>query len=329
MTEIKTNQPKVSILIPVFNHKQYIADCIQSALNQVFTDFEVVVVDNASDDGTWEICQQFAAMDQRVRIFRNETNIGPVHNWMCCAQEAKGIFSKILFSDDCLEPDCLSEMVQKLRDPTVALVYSDARLGKSMEDSIIIYSQTGSSKISCNQFLNLVLSYKAPKSPGAVLIRTVDLLRNLHLSFPTSTPRSFEKNGAGPDVNLLLLTSRDYEYVEYLKQPLVFFRDHAASFSSENKNNEVVKGYQSAIAFFLKTNYGDHGWLSYLAAEWILQIRLRRSWCNPVEHLIEFEGVGKLSEVIILIFLAMGHAASAVYERLIKLGMVWKSHAKA
>jgi glycosyltransferase involved in cell wall biosynthesis len=313
------SNPQVSILIPVFNRKQYISECIQSALHQTCTDFEIVVVDNASDDGTWEICQQFAALDQRVRIFRNESNIGPVRNWQRCAQEAKGIFSKILFSDDCLEPDCLSEMVQKLRDPTVALVYSDARLGKSREDSIIIYSQTGSSKISCTQFLNLVLSYKAPKSPGAVLIRTLDLLKNLHLSFPTFTPRAFEKNGAGPDVLLLLLTSRDYEYVAYLKHPLVFFRDHAASFSAENKNNEVVKGYQSAIAFFLKKNYGDHFWLSYLAAEWILQIRLRRSWCNPVDHLIEFEGVGKPSEVLKLVFLAIGHLTFTLYERLIKL----------
>ena len=313
------SNPQVSILIPVFNRKQYISECIQSALNQTFTDFEIVVVDNASDDGTWEICQQFAALDQRVRIFRNEVNIGPVRNWIRCAREAKGIFSKILFSDDCLEPNCLNEMVQKLSDQRVALVYCDALLGKSREDSIVIYSQADSAKIDGNHFLSLVLSYKAPKSPGAVLIRTSDILKNLHLSFPTSTPRSFEKNGAGPDVLLLLLTSRDYEYVEYIKYPLVFFRDHSASFSAENKNNEVVKGYQSAIAIFLKTNYSDHCWLTYLAAEWILQIRLGRSWCNPVDHLIEFEGVGKPSEVLKLVFLAIGHLTFTLYERLIKL----------
>ena len=329
MTESKLKQPKVSILIPVFNRKQYITECIQSALNQVFTDFEIVVVDNASDDGTWDICQKFAALDLRVRIFRNEVNIGPVRNWIRCAQEAKGVFSKILFSDDCMEPNCLNEMVQKLSDQRVALVYCDALLGKSREDSIVIYSQADSSKIDGNHFLSLVLSYKAPKSPGAVLIRTVDLLKNLHPSFPTSTPRSFEKNGAGPDVLLLLLTSRDYEYVEYIKQPLVFFRDHSASFSAENKNNEVVKGYQSAIAFFLKTNYGDHCWLSYLSAEWILHIRLSRCWCNPVDHVMEFEGVGKLSEVMRLICLAMGHVANTIYEKIIKSVAVLTAFSKS
>jgi glycosyltransferase involved in cell wall biosynthesis len=314
---MKMNLPYVSVLIPVFNRKEYVIECIQSALNQTFENFEVVVVDNASDDGTWEVCQQVAALDQRVRIFRNETNIGPVRNWMRCAQEARGTYSKILFSDDFMEQDCLSEMTQKLSDSRVALVYCDAFLGKSREDSIIVYSQQDSSKISHIQFLNLVLSYKAPKSPGAVLIRTFDLLKNLYSSFPTSTPRDFDKNGAGPDVILLLLTSLDYEYVEYIKKPLVFFRDHASSFSTENKNNEIVKGYQSAISLFLKRNYGDYRWLSYLSAEWIQQIRFNRRWYSPVSFLVEFEGNGQVTEVLSLMGLAIGHLASKMYRRLI------------
>jgi len=215
--------PKVSILIPVFNRHEYIAQCIQSALDQTFTDFEVVIVDNASDDGTWEICQQFAAADKRVRIFRNESNIGPVRNWRRCAQEAKGEYSKILFSDDCLEPDCLREMVPRLDDMEVALVYCAARIGKSRDESVVCYTRFESSRISSTRFLNLVLYRKAPVSPGAALLRTHDLLNNLHLQFPTSTPREFEKNGAGPDVMILLLTAREYPYVAHISKPLVFF----------------------------------------------------------------------------------------------------------
>ena len=146
MINIQIHRPKVSILIPVFNRKEYIAECIQSALDQTYTAFEVVVVDNASEDGTWEICQQFAAVDSRVRIFRNESNIGPVRNWIRCAQEAKGALSKILFSDDCLESNCLSEMVSKLADSKIALVYCAARIGKSRDESIIAYSQADSSR---------------------------------------------------------------------------------------------------------------------------------------------------------------------------------------
>ena len=80
--------PKVSILIPVFNRKSYISDCIQSALDQTISSIEIIIVDNASNDGTWEICQEYANRDQRIRIFRNDTNIGPVRNWKKCLDPA-------------------------------------------------------------------------------------------------------------------------------------------------------------------------------------------------------------------------------------------------
>ena len=61
-----------------------LADCLKSALAQTCGDLEVVVVDNASTDGTWEVCREFAPVDSRVRIFRNPENIGPVRNWQRC-----------------------------------------------------------------------------------------------------------------------------------------------------------------------------------------------------------------------------------------------------
>lgn len=315
MIETEIVSPKVSILIPVFNRKDYIAECIQSALDQTFTDFEIVVVDNASEDGTWEMCQKFAGMDSRVRIFRNDSNIGPVRNWMRCAVEAKGEFSKILFSDDCLEPKCLSEMVPKLVDPAVALVYCAARIGKSRDESIIAYSQADSSRLSSPQFLNLVLCGKAPVSPGAVLIRTTDLLKNLHTQFPTSTPRHFEKNGAGPDVMILLLTAHSYPHVANISIPLVFFRAHAGSFSIKDSNNDVTKGYRSAIAFFLIGNHGRVPWIDYLAGDWFESMRTNGSWISPRSRLIEYEGSGSLAEVLTMLFCSFRHVRGKLFRK--------------
>ena len=315
MTEININQPKVSILIPVFNRKQYITECIQSALNQVFTDFEIVVVDNASDDGTWEICQKFAALDQRIRIFRNEINIGPVRNWLRCAQEANGEFSKILFSDDCLEPDCLSDMVPKLIDSEVALVYCAARIGRSRHDSFIAYSQVNSPKLSSTQFVNLVISGDAPVSPCAVLIRTHDLVNNLHIKFPTATPRQFDKNGAGPDVMIMLLTAQNYRYVVNISKILVFFRVHNSSFSIENSNNDIVKGYHSSLSLFLLNNCSRNVWLDYLAKAWLQQILITKNWRSPIAHLLEFEGGGGVIEVIELLILAFRHVMKAIFRK--------------
>src|SRR5437879_4126737 len=96
--------PLVSILIPLYNREQLLGPCIQSALDQTVRGFEVVIVDNASTDGTWQVCQAFAAKDSRVRIFRDPVNIGPVRNLQRCIQEARGQYGKILFSDDLIKP---------------------------------------------------------------------------------------------------------------------------------------------------------------------------------------------------------------------------------
>jgi len=299
--------PKVSILIPVYNRKKLIAACIQSAINQNYTNFEVVVVDNASDDGTWDICKQFAAIDNRVRVFRNDTNIGPVRNWLRCAEEAQGELSKILFSDDTIEHECLSMMVHKLEDPEVSIVYSSARIGENREHAAIAYSLGKSVRLSTVRFKNLLINGKAPVSPAAILIRTKDLLSNMHMDFATTTKRPFDKHGAGPDIMILLLTADNYKFVEHVSDPLVFFRAHPGSFTVSNKNNQVSQGYRSALSYYLLNNNGQGSWIRYAAKGWLSQMRSIRKWVPPKQYLIEYEGNGSYYEQGALILYALFH----------------------
>jgi glycosyltransferase involved in cell wall biosynthesis len=299
VTEIQAHKPKVSILIPVYNRKEYIAECIQSALDQTFTDFEIIVVDNASNDGTWEICQQFEAKDQRLRIFRNNINIGPVRNWIRCSQEACGEYSKILFSDDLLEPDCIKRMIEPLENTDASLVYSAARIGESKEVSVIEYFQKDKSSLNQKEYLKLLLSGQAPKSPGAVMLRTKDLIKNLHTNFPTATYRQFDCHGAGPDIMILLLTASSYRNVIHISDPLVFFRTHDDSFSVSNVNNEVTNGYISAISYYLRQKESWGLWLHYLARTWLSEVGRQKNWINPVLFLRANEGLGSLLELLV------------------------------
>jgi glycosyltransferase involved in cell wall biosynthesis len=74
-------KPKVSILIPVYNTEAYIAQTIESVLKQTFTDFELVIVDDCSTDNTYEICQEYAQKEERIKLFKNEKNLGMMPNW--------------------------------------------------------------------------------------------------------------------------------------------------------------------------------------------------------------------------------------------------------
>jgi len=116
--------PRLSIGLPVFNGERFLRVALDSALAQTFTDFEIVICDNASEDGTPEICREYVARDARVRYLRSETNLGAAANYNRTFHESRGEFFKWLPHDDVLHPTNLERCVEALdADPTVVLAY--------------------------------------------------------------------------------------------------------------------------------------------------------------------------------------------------------------
>ena len=81
MTSAKQNRPLVSIGLPVYNEAEHLAQALDSLLGQDYENIEVIISDNASTDGTPQICADYAGKDGRVRYHRNETNIGGINNF--------------------------------------------------------------------------------------------------------------------------------------------------------------------------------------------------------------------------------------------------------
>lgn len=70
---MERNVPEISVIVPVYNVEQYLAECISSILSQTFTDFELLLVDDGSPDRCGEICDEYSGKDKRVRVFHQET----------------------------------------------------------------------------------------------------------------------------------------------------------------------------------------------------------------------------------------------------------------
>lgn len=94
--------PKVSVCIPTYNNADTLAQAIESALNQSFEVYEVIITDNASNDNTEQVVNSFD--DGRISYFRNTKNIGMVGNWNRCFDLSKGQYVLILHADDVLHP---------------------------------------------------------------------------------------------------------------------------------------------------------------------------------------------------------------------------------
>lgn len=282
--------PKVSVLVPVYNRENFIALCIESALSQTFTDLEVIVVDNASTDRTWDICKHYAGIDSRVRIFRNEENLGPVRNWLRCASEAQGEYGKILFSDDLMFPQFLEHTLPYLKDPDVAFVSTAVLVGKTQNEGAVHFGDMGNGKLSCERYFEGMIDKQVTYSPGAGLFRMSDIRENMRLSFPTKYQRDFAKNGAGPDVLLYALTALNYKYVALLSGVDAFFRVHSGSFTIANHDDEVRQNYHAAIAWFCKNKLSIAYWARHVARIWLSDMKANRRLISPRRYCDMYDG---------------------------------------
>lgn len=105
---------KFSICIPNYNYEKYIGETIQSVLSQTYQEFEIVIVDNASTDNSWEVIQSYKNKDSRINAYRNEYNVGFAPNLDKAAQKASNSFIIMLSADDTMKPAALEEYAQIL-----------------------------------------------------------------------------------------------------------------------------------------------------------------------------------------------------------------------
>jgi glycosyltransferase involved in cell wall biosynthesis len=122
---VSERTPRVSIGLPVFNGERYLARALDSLVAQDFEDFELIISDNASTDGTSEICQEYAGRDRRINVHRNERNIGAVGNFNRTLQLSSGDYFKWAAHDDWCAPEFLSRCVEVLdEDPSMILCFT-------------------------------------------------------------------------------------------------------------------------------------------------------------------------------------------------------------
>jgi len=103
------NSPLVSIITPAFNSVAFIGDTIKSVQDQAYQNWEMIIVDDCSEDNTCQIVEQFAKTDSRIRLIRHPQNMGPARSRNTAIETAKGRYIAFLDSDDIWLPTKLAE----------------------------------------------------------------------------------------------------------------------------------------------------------------------------------------------------------------------------
>ena len=242
--------PKISVIVPVYNSSRYLINCVESILSQSFTDFELLLIDDASTDNSYDICNDYKNKDSRVRIFRLKNNSGAAVVRNIGIQNSRSNYISFVDSDDWISINYLDYLHRALMDTNLdvscGLFDFTNRTGSSLQSS----------------------PYKCEIIDTSAFFQMGDLLGNSaccklykkslfkDISYPSG--RLYEDTGT---TYKLLFKNKNIAFVD-CKLYMYFGHYNSANHSSFNeKKLSCLDSCKEKIAFFV--NYGNKNLINY------------------------------------------------------------------
>jgi len=224
---------RVSVLLPVYNGVKYLSSAIESVLSQTYSDFELLIFDDCSDDDSQDLIQFYARRDKRIIVRRNEVRKGLFGNYNNCLKHASGEFIKPFAQDDVLAPEMLEHAVQVMDDfSQVALLSVGRRFidWSGMEHTDLSSMPSAGDLCGSNKVVPARELMEKSLFPVRNIIGEPASIMFRRSSIGEGFDESFHHLG---DLDYWLRILKDGDFF-YLPEKLVEFRRHAESTSHHN-----------------------------------------------------------------------------------------------
>lgn len=214
--------PLISVCIPVYNSAGYIEETIRSVILQEYPNLEIIVQDNRSTDGTWELLERLASEYPQVTIGRNASNVGMAPNWNIAIKQARGDFIMLLCADDMLEPGFITKCMEEFKDESIDVtsvnfrwLKNGSKVKKKVNLRKGVYRHFSSDVLIFNQF-PVVFTLFRKKTIEKLLVNG-DLFD--------------EKFSLTCDFELMIRLSLTGMSLYYISEPLAIYRRHSSNLS--------------------------------------------------------------------------------------------------
>jgi glycosyltransferase involved in cell wall biosynthesis len=216
----------VSICLPVYNGERFLAEAIESARAQTFSDFELLIADDQSQDSSLDIARSYAEKDSRIVVWSNPVNLGLFANYNAAMRRASGKYVKLFAQDDLLAPKMLERALEAFASSPAVNLVGTARLEiNERGESEKVTKQLDSSRLIAGRDVIdgcLVKLYNWIGEPSAVMFPS-DAIGN-------GFDESFHHLG-DLEYWLRILERGDYAFIN---EPLCQFRHHRGSATNKN-----------------------------------------------------------------------------------------------
>ncbi|MEK7528000.1 MAG: glycosyltransferase family A protein [Patescibacteria group bacterium] len=231
----KLNQkPIVSVYMPVFNAAPYLSQAIESILNQTYSNFEFIIVDDASTDSSWKIIKSYAASDKRIKIHRNSIDLGVSLTSNIAISKARGAFLARIDADDVALSDRLEKQINYLKSHSKTVAVGGQCVCIDADNKIVGYKKFPTSPTKLREMIFWAIPLQQP----SVMINLSLLPKNF--TWYDRTKSSAE------EVNLMFKLLKHGQLAN-LPNFILFYRQLPGSLSHRNPKNTFVLTLQSRL----------------------------------------------------------------------------------
>ncbi|HVG42668.1 MAG TPA: glycosyltransferase [Chitinophagaceae bacterium] len=221
--------PKISVILPVYNGGKYLIKSVLSVLDQSLTDFEFLILDDCSKDGSWKYLNSI--QDKRVYVFKNETNKGLFYNLNFLIKKSASPLIKLWSQDDVMLPNALAEIVafhQQL--PNIGFSYTAVDYIDENDVAIIKPVKIDTTPTVIDTELHAKISFESGSIAGNIA--------NVTLSKPALDKVGLfnEAMRMSGDFEMWVRIAQYYD-TGFLNKPLIILRDHSGQLSRAEKYN--------------------------------------------------------------------------------------------
>lgn len=236
----KLEMPLVSVLMPAFNTEAYIADSIESILRQSFKNFELVILDDASSDRTYEVIQNYAKKDERIRVYKNKKNLNIAETRNKLVDLALGIYIAWQDADDISTPDRLESQVKCLEKyEKVGMVGGFLQFfGDDKKESIRKYNKL-------DKDIRKNIFFYSPVAQPVAMIRKEAL---------TTTGKYGKNLSPAEDIDMSFRIGENWEFYN-IQKVLLKYRNHYNSSTYKKLKKIELVTIKTRLKYFFNSNY--------------------------------------------------------------------------
>lgn len=248
--------PKISILIPVFNAEKWLKETMESTQKQTFKDWEVIAIDDFSKDNSWEILQGFAKKDERISVYQNDRK-GIIPALQLALSKSNGEFITRFDADDKMPPNRLQEFYDFIQGTEKTIVTGKVEYfsEKKVSDGYQRYQNWLNERVEKQDFFEHIYRECVVASPNW-LVRKSDLIEH----------NIFEELQYPEDYDMVFQWfSKEFSIVG-LPQTTLHWREHPARTSRNSKIYDQEKFFELKLNWWKKLNGKKYKSIAVLGA---------------------------------------------------------------